>query len=1788
MSILVKPYEISVWEDWWDSETGRFVEKRLGIIGSDKMTAQCRALTPKFTKNVNGVKKLTFQMYKHYVDNLTGEKTENPFISWLISERKVKLYYEEEWHDFIIKNISEPSSNYLYTYQLEDALVQELSKNGFNVALDAKLMNNMGTANELAAEVLKETDWTVSNDSEAFVQTIDEALVYLTLPQNLSGIPIYHIIDQSDLTEGITVTEVTSEKNEMKGKTILAFYSSCTNKPHRFQFIYVPNLANLKKDEDRYIKNDSCQYYIDFSNPETDYGLYDPNGLKLYLPSGFTTTTVSENNVGVVTLSALYRGKRYGFSQQAKYIPILDRYVNLYEGPEYEDETSGKKLTTYYGYEHVNYASPALTQNVISNTKFESTSGWVGTHNGESGAKKAKVEAVYGYFLSGGAFQSSIDDLKNGQFSLDKNYKPYLKVTFPNDKSRLINSGPFDNRTVIENMSKGDKWAARLVVIGGSPTLSLGEYVYKSGLDGYGAKDSPKITFSEPSDKSQNGKTYKIFEVDESPYSKEQFKKDMQVRVCIAPPANVTNATYYIEEIELFRAIFSGETIITPDSQADDLTNRVMDRTYYYFKPSTIENITSADQLVPDVISKTLSYSTYKPYYNPGAQKVRSVTAKESNYFNILQSIAETFEAWLIFKITRNSDTGAITKKEIAFKNYVGGDNYAGFRYGVNLKDIQRTYESKNIVTKLIVKQNSNELAENGFCTISRANANPIGENCIYDFQYFFNMGLLNADDYLNTMYVINGAKGGDVGTAPNANGEVEYNLQGYFPRIRAINKEIEEESELLINTAKDLTQYKAEYEVADAGYKAANSGIQQVREDFESLIGVPIDYINPNLITSVEFNSQYNADKGTAETNFGYYYSKPTWLSSLSLTYSNKVFSASGVATNSDSKERYVYISAFPKITIGGITKVIEQIILCTFPANSTEGTGTTNLGIADTSRSDVTKLLKEYSVYTINEQNYLAEKEEAEQHKDETQEAYDSIQNTINGYKKYKEALNQKFFQQYSSFIQEGTWISEEYADDEKYYADALSVMYNSCYPQVVYSINVLELSQLPGYENFIFSLGEKTYVEDPDFFGTDKKEEIIITEISEVLDNPSKNEIKVQNFKNQFQDLFQKITATVQQAQYRTGSYEKAVALAEASDKRKNAFLIDALNFADAKLQAAGQQSVTWGDDGITVKSVDSPADAIRMVGGAILLSKQDENGEQKWVTGVTSDGVSASLITAGILNAGEISIMNYDQPLFRWDSFGISAYDATWFSDNQATVISGVDTQKFVRFDKNGIYGINHGGVDGANWYPADIEEIDSRATFALTWDGLKVTNSNGVVLHIGDGAKTNSGNTNLLDVRQGASSVFAIREDGSLIWGAGAAATQAVYATSVSGTAPIKPANGTGYDKFPDSVSDDNPYGWHKNVSVTDNYISYTYDGGITWGAPIRVVGESTYSIQLSDTFVPVTASSNGTISSNWSCNISVLIKNGLENRSIFYDVTGNYYYFGTAVDKEEGRITLEYEDSEIQYTRHPLPEVPTEGTLSNYEIEYFTFSGLAVNTASVTFKLLPKPSISTTVYAQASVSFAKQIKGDTGYVYRLELSDTFTLVTATNLGEVSTGSISVQPAAFYGPDEVDYVNYSNGVAQLVVEATCSSSQIRVTPGTGENPNYTISWGPNWLDGEKATVEFKLLLNGVIKDTKTFEIIKQKGNFGAVQCYIESSKGTVFEENDNTTTDLTARIFEGTREIDPLGVTQTLTYTWYNSKYPNDTWQTGKKLTEISISEIHNQEVYFIASSQAES
>ena len=162
MSILRKDYEISVWNDVWES--GKFVEKRLGIIGSNSMSYEGRAIEPNFSRNVNGVKKLSFKMYKYFIDPITGEKALNPFVNWLVSERKVKLKYEKcinqegkevlaiaENESFVFAEVDQlgqmTHKDYL-PYHVNEVLqlplvdVEAIKKRNFTVAIDC--VNSVG------------------------------------------------------------------------------------------------------------------------------------------------------------------------------------------------------------------------------------------------------------------------------------------------------------------------------------------------------------------------------------------------------------------------------------------------------------------------------------------------------------------------------------------------------------------------------------------------------------------------------------------------------------------------------------------------------------------------------------------------------------------------------------------------------------------------------------------------------------------------------------------------------------------------------------------------------------------------------------------------------------------------------------------------------------------------------------------------------------------------------------------------------------------------------------------------------------------------------------------------------------------------------------------------------------------------------------------------------------------------------------------------------------------------------------------------------------------------------------------------------------------------------------------------------------------------------------------------------------------------------------------------------------------------------------------------------------
>ena len=1507
MDILNKEYEISIWDDIQDGDS--FKEVKRCIIGSNQFQGQNRVFEPTLTRNVNGSKKFSFKLYKRYIDSVSGEWTENVFADELYNERKVKLDYEGITYNFIVKKVEELSNNYLFSYTLEDEWVNELSKSGYGVTLDDQRMNNLGTIGELAERVLENTDWTVSEDSEIIVEKISENLVYLQLPNVIPSNTIYQILDQTEnnLKKGVESKPLSqSECDELSGATILAFYSSCTNKPYRFQFIFQKSYqdgdgkANLPVDTLKNISVANCQYYFDINadyyEPDEKSGYYLPylGGQRVIFASQSNSSLKPVNDTQV---SSWYRGNRYGFAHKGTYLPILDKFVN-----EYYDEDNSDDI--YYGYTESEVISPAVIFNFIANPDLIGSSSWFGA-NGLS-----TVESIYGRW-SKSSFIGAQEDLLAGRdlgevVDGDKiSWTQYLHVKFSESGAEFINTGPYDLRTTIEELKKGEQWACSFKAFNykgeevplSNFSISIREMIYETATGNYinkeGGKQAFYLKYLEPI-QDANGLEHYVCEVNKA-IDPEEFKKNTKFALVIKCK---NSGDYYFQNFKLFKAYYDKNEKIIPLEQYGSYIESQTKINYYYINKQEADNAKNIESIKKNIGGKY----TYKPLFEESAQKIRTIKASKSNYFNILQTIAETFQAWL--EIRSFKDTNGQTKKEILFRNHTGQENYSGFKYGINLKDIQRNKESNGLITKLIVNANNNQYAEGGSCSIAKAQSNPSGETSLYDFQYYFNMKLMDENEY--NKYVFG-----------------DENSVGYYDLIKNQNQIISQTNEIITQESISLQKYETEYQVASSSNTTITDQLRSNGQEIEDILKVPysairglqgdpdqkylgfngltdfvIDLQNAAELTSnstasslngrikwlptsqdtvtatmqkvgnkvrFKFKRKYQkgkyfqgtytykqiytwqdwvdllkdkeipelkdgqyysilpADESFTEEDFKeleipdglnikettYYYkdldtgeSTATWKNSVPSTYKriydtdpvpqiqnrqiNKLYIDTLTKPNNAGREKFVLvyndalgkwpdedstytpskgygedltlnITFYPIVSLGTEKDIYDQTVTVfrtlTFELDTSSNEGvveqeeTIDLSLNDNvdevnaglgtiletakktvfEREDllnvITKrgeLLSQLSNAQLTEKNSKDAIEKCQKKIDEQQVVYDAAI-------KSKQALQKAFQKKYSRFIREGTWSDENYHDDEDYYHDARTVLDNSCYPQVKYTINLLNIDASQGYELYNTNLGDRTFVYDPIFFGKDKQETVVVTEIKEVLDDASKKTIQVQNYKDSFKDLFQRITATVQNVEYKKEAYNRAAELVTGSANEKGEFIQEGLENSNG-VQIGGM-GMTISPDGAYFIDKNSGA-GLRISTEGKIYFLSIINGEEVWTEVFSgNNGIPADKISGGKLDVNEVSLVSGDANTFKWNKFGLSALE-----DEK-------NNFRFVRFDKYGIYGMDYSVANGAlisseNYHPSNINELIEHATFALTWEGLKVTGDSGVVAKIG--------------------------------------------------------------------------------------------------------------------------------------------------------------------------------------------------------------------------------------------------------------------------------------------------------------------------------------------------------------------------------------------------------------------------------------------------------------------
>lgn len=792
MDLKEREYELSVWSSLDLLKSSR-KETKLAVIGSSKNKSPLYAYDVHYIPNINGQKKLTFSMHFLYEDEEEERKgvydlKNNPFCEYLANEARVKLYFQDEWNEFIIRSQEKSRDGFEIAYTCEDADALELAKTGYNIEFSSELYNNTGTVEDLAKATLKGSDWEYSEDSDIPVQLVAEPLYQLRLLQNVT-------FKRMDNNKEITLPA---------GSLIYSFYDTVINQRPYFQMIYKVNGADFEVDDDNVAITDTNYY--------TDGTLYQNVG-GIMMPSF----------CDYMTLYKKCRGNRIVRKQESKYDDVSKEVVKVYQD---------KNGNRYYGYTKNNYTVDDIVVNYFTNpTDFVADSsklqpvGWLKasdtSENPETTVQPSSTVKMNGLDYEGyiklpqGTYiNSGITDhllnLPDGGFTVGERYafrarfgvKDGDRITTGFGRTKLtLNVAWY---SVLKNQLENDKIIFQT-------DLTTDDTVYPYG---YNVNDDG--TFSQKALNSTYNQSRYAYGIGSftSAVSKAELisGKDFgNEHYRIGLFVTVNGSTAFARDLQFFKFFNSAHTgyPVVPGAQID-LAN-VETQHYFYREP--------ADGMKKDdIVYGESDPSLYTPVYDNKFQKKMSIEASKTNRFDIIQTICETFQMWAKFYVEHDSqgyvryNNGKPIKK-VVFKKDVGQLSPLGFRYGRDVQSITRTVDSEQIASKVYVEDIESTAAEGGVCSIQRASMNPIGERFLYNFSYYINQGLIDKDELNNDLY--------------NEN-------TGFYTLMKKLTNESKQKVDRYASITNDIAKAKSNKTVYEQYAEEAERQYQKAKNYFE------------------------------------------------------------------------------------------------------------------------------------------------------------------------------------------------------------------------------------------------------------------------------------------------------------------------------------------------------------------------------------------------------------------------------------------------------------------------------------------------------------------------------------------------------------------------------------------------------------------------------------------------------------------------------------------------------------------------------------------------------------------------------------------------------------------------------------------------------------------------------------------------------------------------------------------------------------------------------------------
>ena len=485
-------------------------------------------------------------------------------------------------------------------------------------------------------------------------------------------------------------------------------------------------------------------------------------------------------------------------------------------------------------------------------------------------------------------------------------------------------------------------------------------------------------------------------------------------------------------------------------------------------------------------------YCPYRFQTQKHCRKIRTLNGEKSNRFNLTQELSKVFEVYPVYYteheangkvktdiVKENNKTYKKMRKKVFYITEKGIENKLGFKYTKNLSNISRTFDSKEIVTKLYVEDVDSELSKTGLCSIKTAEDNPSRDNYIIDFSYYTMRGLLDKNTTDADLYGIDESD------------------MGYLKQLGYYNKKYDELSNLIINLQDEsYTELTANVEVNLTGIETAQQELNKINKKLSRYAATKdnLKKTAEESDTYLNYKQKYNEQKNillgliedTFMTNGDYYrqlkIENPNWNS---FKNANELLDA---------------------IMLYGF-KTFKKEFLDTF-------------------------LYRKYGLMGQYAEEYL----QIQKWKKERAKYLEDINRiSLAFYKKYEPYLKEGTWSD-SNYLSDNSYyfgakeVAKQGAIPKLTYNISvidLSILDSD------YKIDVADTTYIEDIETF--GINEKT--------GLPNRLKVIISGITYNLDIPSENSIQVQNYTTQFEDLFQQISASVQSLTFNENIYKRS---------------------------------------------------------------------------------------------------------------------------------------------------------------------------------------------------------------------------------------------------------------------------------------------------------------------------------------------------------------------------------------------------------------------------------------------------------------------------------------------------------------------------------------------------------------------------------------------------------------------------------------------------------------------